>query len=597
MAQRLNLNKFIPGLLLAMVVLFLILYYLLLGFAGMTHSKGMEQADIARHLATGKGFSTQVIRPVQLTERIVAAEAGSPILEPIAPVPDTIHAPLSPFISSLAFRLTGNDWTTPDTERSIYFYDYVVSAISVAFLLLSIWATYLLVSSLFDAKLAFVTCILMVLCQTLWRFAQSGLAQNHMVFFMTMGLFLLHRAHVTGTERSENGGAGKSPLIAAIGAGVMFSLLMLSHWIALWPILGIIIMVASTFKSRGPILIGLVVPVVLGIAFWALRNTMAIGDPIGLGKELLFSGFHPGGEETIMRNAGEEIGLRLDGLPSKLVLGILGQMDGLFVALGSVCVAPLFFLAIFHRFRQPATSLFRWVVLVAWLLSALAMAIYGAQARVAGSPIAFNQLHIIFTPVMSAYGLALLSVLWGRLGIKTHVPFAKTGHIVAAVVLTALPLLLSLPGGIKDGLYASKSNQRRAVWPPFFPPSLWDIATHYDENKAIFSDSPWGSAWYGDIPSIWLPTDNNQLLQIHNALKDSGTPTGGCLLTPETTYMKLGGEILNGRNADWSRLILRGPALLVGGGDTLAGVEFPFKTIHQMWPKNELVFYGDERYW
>src|SRR5882757_8673377 len=80
------------------------------GFKGLPHEKAIEQAQIAREIERGHGFSTKVIRPAALWQ--FERELGA---FPLERTPDTFYAPLHPFINSLAFRLmdvvnSGTKW-------------------------------------------------------------------------------------------------------------------------------------------------------------------------------------------------------------------------------------------------------------------------------------------------------------------------------------------------------------------------------------------------------------------------------------------------------------------------------------------------------
>src|SRR5438067_13863244 len=78
-------------------------FYLIYGqFKGLNNSKAMDQAQIARNLEQGHGFTTEFIRPLAIWQTEKHKGAGS---FPVDNTPDTYHAPLNPFVNSLAFRV------------------------------------------------------------------------------------------------------------------------------------------------------------------------------------------------------------------------------------------------------------------------------------------------------------------------------------------------------------------------------------------------------------------------------------------------------------------------------------------------------------
>ena len=79
-----------------------------------------------------------------------------------------------------------------------------------------------------------------------------------------------------------------------------------------------------------------------------------------------------------------------------------------------------------------------------------------------------NQLHILFIPVMTAYGLAFLVVLWSRLGITSASPMVRNLHLIVVIALSAAPLLLQLPQRAITGIrYQGFPN-----WPPYVPQAI-----------------------------------------------------------------------------------------------------------------------------
>ena len=586
MAQQFNTKALVQAGLLVLVFLFLVFYYHLINFRGISESQAMEQADIARNISKGDGFSTNIIRPRALKQALLRAGDGQLSL----PLKDTIHAPVHPFLNSLLFRF-GDTESRLEAEESIYPLDKIIAGNSLLFFVLSIGVCYLLVSRLFDTRLGFVTAILMALCQTMWAFTQSGLPQMHLLFFFNLGLLFLHKV-ATAVGDPEN---PRSPLIPALLAGCCFALLGLTHWLALWPFWGIVLAVALSFPQKLKVLVGLISPVVIGLVAWGVRNASVCGDPFGMAKVIFYGSLQPLGEAGLLRDFSSEETFSFAGLPTRLSLATLAQADGLYVALGAIIVAPLFLLALLHIFRNPITSQFRWVVLSAWIFAALGMSAFGIEENKA---VQFNQLHILFAPIMSAYGLAMLSVLWSRLEIKGHMPFAHTGHIAIAIALSALPLLLTLPAGIKQGLFIKAAAKASFMhWPPYHPPILSRLSTKVGEDKSVVTDNPWGLAWYSDSPSIWLPKDWEQLTAISKEMDKLALPVAGILLTPNTSYLRLGDQILGPEGEAWSRLSLRSTVLKVGGGDIFRELDFPYSELHVLSQGGEMVFYGDERYW
>ena len=154
------------------------------------------------------------------------------------------------------------------------------------------------------------------------------------------------------------------------------------------------------------------------------------------------------------------------------------------------------------------------------------MALFG----IGDSPLHSNQIHILFAPVMAAYGLAFLSILWARITLPHDFPLASTLHFIAITLLSAGPLLINLPQDIKFALF--REGAARYTLPFAINHS---IAGWTKENEIVVSDQPWAVAWYADRKSLWLPYSQEHFEQIEALASDRGTPFAGILLTPYST--------------------------------------------------------------
>src|SRR5579863_3892210 len=80
-------------------------------FKGLSHEKGMDQAQIGRQLASGLGFTTRFIRPIayaQLRKHLGDFPSGE--------IPDTYNAPLNPWVDSLILHFTKDTWTMSNKD-------------------------------------------------------------------------------------------------------------------------------------------------------------------------------------------------------------------------------------------------------------------------------------------------------------------------------------------------------------------------------------------------------------------------------------------------------------------------------------------------
>ncbi len=523
-------------------VLFLLLLiglsflYLVLDFRGLTNTKGVDQAQIAREIARGHGFVTKFVRPLSLFQAHSHAETEDEKAT-VVRFHDTYHAPLNPLLNSvvLKFFRGEDDWTWNQNEH-IYYLDRVIAGVAIVLLLCSIGINYLLISRIFDAKIGGVTALLMLLCELLWEFSQTGLPQMLMLFLFSFALYFLYKA--VECKQTEHA----TMLWLCLTAG-FFGLLALAHWIAIWPFIGLIIFVAFYFQPRGlsaAVMLGIFLVIILP---WGIRNHTLTGTVVGSGYFALYGGLGDS-EEAVLRSyqAGQD--LDLQGLPTKLIMTSLAQLNGLYTFLGSIIAAPIFFISLLHPFKRPEISWFRWCILLMWVFSVIGMSLFGLPDGSLDS----NQLHVLFIPIMTAYGLAMLSVLWSRLGINSAMPLVVNGHMIIVVVISAIPMIMTVPKDIKIGLY-NKERQTSTL-------QISYLRDKIKEAEVVVTDVPWNVAWYGDCTALWLPSSVAQFEQIDKFTAARNQDVAGIVLTFESTNQPLVSGLVFGQYRDWAELIV-----------------------------------------
>jgi hypothetical protein len=209
-----------------------------------------------------------------------------------------------------------------------------------------------------------------------------------------------------------------------------------------------------------------------------------------------------------------------------------------------VIVAPLFFVSLLHRFKRDETEVFKWALLLMWLFAFAGAVLIGLNRQ----NISANQIHILFGPLMTFYGLAYVFVCWKRMQLEGAI--FRTLFLTLLFVVTGLPTLFGfLPGNPP------------IQFPPYLPGFMQLIASWIKPNEIIASDMPWAVAWYSDRKSLWLPTKRKTLTEFYD-LQTLGAPIAGIYLTPVSRDLEYASQISNGEYKEWSPLILPSPQAL-----------------------------------
>ncbi|MEX1044963.1 MAG: hypothetical protein WEC73_02435 [Chthoniobacterales bacterium] len=534
----------------------LAMLYLVFNFRGLDSETAMDQAQLGRQLAGGAGYSTLYVRPMAMWQFLNHEEKI-----PAGFFPDTYNFPLNPLLNAVVLRPVKRWWPMQPTDM-IYVGDQVIAAAGVVLFLASVFLVFLLVRRLFDSKLAWMTAGLVLLSDLLWRFSVSGLPQMLMLFFFSLALLLLHRA----MEAREAKRVG--PMLVWLAAtAIIFGLMTLAQPLASWIFLGFLIFVFAWFRPHA--VSGLLVFFLyLGVvAPWLVRNYLVCGNPLGLGIFSILDGT-TGTELSFMSTLQPDL-TAFGAVRAKLRGGLLTQFENLFGYLGYGVAAAAFFFALLHIFKRRVTNLLRWALLGMWIAAAVGMAFFAPRGHVS-----VNQLHMLFLPMFSAYGLAFLLVLWKRMDLRLAA--ARIVFIVVVFALTALPMAVNL----------LTASPQRVNWPPYIPAFINFVANWMEPDEVLCSDMPWATAWYGGRVSLLLPATIRQFITIHD-YKYLGGPVNGLYLTPVSGNRPFLSQIASGEFREWATFIMRTADL----------TRFPLQFFTPLPIDNECVFYSNRDRW
>ena len=339
---------------------------------------------------------------------------------------DVYNAPLPPLVNAVAlFPFKSHLHFAP--RQLIYLGDRIIAGLGVLFFFASLLIQFFLVSRLFDRRLA-------VLCCTL------APALRHDVAIRLVGTSADAVALSFQSDPVRHGAGGRGEVaryastdrwLAAVGAG--FGLLALSHGLTIWMFVPALLFIGFFFQPRlRAVLIVLGVFLVL-YAPWLIRNWVVCGNPLGLG--FIRSWTESAGT---MNQAGFARSSRSspasDPRPCATSSWVIfpSSSGRTIQYLGGSIVAAAFFFSTLHRFRRPEIGLLRWFLLALWLGAVVGMALFGLDEEQGFSA---NQLHLLFVPIMTAYGLAWLLLQWSRLGFELRL--ARIGFLILLLSFSA----------------------------------------------------------------------------------------------------------------------------------------------------------------
>lgn len=526
-------GKFAPlirGALIVVLVITLTLVYLFVHFRGFNVPDAMDQAQIARSIAAGEGYSTRYIRPLAMWQ----LEAAGKKL-PSELFPDFFHQPLNPLVNAIPMALVRGSWEM-QPDQLIYAGDRAIAGLGILFFLASVVVVFFIARILFDNRVAIFGCAAVLVTDLLWQFSLSGLPHMLMLFLFSLAVLFTLLAMVADIQET-----GAKLVVFLALAGLCFGLMTLAHGLAFWVFLGWLVFAEIRFYRRLPALAGPVLIFLVAVSPWMLRNYQVCGNPMGLaGYTFLWPGDEP--ERVMMRSLDPDFRAQFGGIRTKVRDGVLTQASNLFSFLGLNIVAAAFFFSLLHPFKNVLAAQFRWAVLLMWGFTALGIAIFGIR----GSPVASNQLHVLFIPLMVIFGMAFLLVLFGRLAIRE--PLLRGAFMALVIFLAAIPMLVTLFAG----------SPGRIQWPPYIPPFIAVMNSWFEPEEILSSDMPWAIAWYAQRKCLLLPESPRDFTRISD-YRVLGRSISGLYLTPITGNQPLVSQIYRGAYREWAQLITRPP--------------------------------------
>ena len=204
-----------------------------------------------------------------------------------------------------------------------------------------------------------------------------------------------------------------------------------------------------------------------------------------------------------------------------------------------------------------------------WFGAVVGMALYGIDEE---QGVAANQLHLLFVPIMTCFGLAFLLVHWSRLEIGGRL--ARVAFFTLLFLLCGWPMIFNL---------LLEPAQPAVRWPPYAPPYISVINNWMKPNEITATDMPWAVAWYADRRAVWLP----ETVKGYTEMSDYemlGGPINALYLTPISGSQNTLRDILKGEYNGWASVIMRSVDLK----------DFPLKWAILLGPDNECVFFSDK---
>ena len=488
-------------------------------FRGPRSESTLEQADVARQLANGRGVTTLVNHP----QTAAVLEKRGRHFDAATAYPELHHAPLYPLVVAGALRLLPSStrsalFAAPAQPQDGFGGDYLLLGVNLALLWLAAWLTFELGRRLFEPRVGWVAAIALLVSVSLW---QETLAVNGTPLLMVLALacFLIWRRIDEQADEAQPGVGRVLVSCAALGVGC--GLLFLTEYSAGALVLVAVAYAAARFRGRRwhwPAVALLAGSFLLTAAPWAARNISLTGNPLGLAAQnaALKAGdptADPAAVRATLSSERPEVDLRK--LGNKTLTYIEDNLKSRVWSGGAMWFTAFFVAGWLYAFRSRTVNRMRWVFSAAFASLMLSQAAFNSGES--------ERLVVVWlAPLVIIFGAGFFFVLLGSNPVLGAWPRAAACVLLS---LQALPLL-------HDAMAPPPAV--RFQYPPYFPKLLRGVRTELEVRNAagrfgVMSDIPAGVAWYAGIRTWAQPP---RLRDFHAITLEQ--PIGELLLTPRT---------------------------------------------------------------
>jgi hypothetical protein len=530
-------------------------------FHGAATEATLAQADMARQIAQGEGFTTNVNYP----QVVAYMKAQGVRFDASRPYPEVYQAPMYPIVIAAALRIL------PHAAREALFgppapppygfgADYLLLALNLLLFWWAVWLAYSLGRRLFGPQAGWLAALALFVSVPAW---QQVVAVNGTALMMVLALGAFHAWW--RVESAEDAAGATRPLVAL---GLLCGALFLSEYSA-----GVLVAVAAVGSARrfsgtarwraaGLVLGGFA----LVAAPWVLRNMVVTGLPVGLAVQnaALKAGDTTAEPSVVRATLSARLPqVDLNKVSNKALTSIQECVRSRIWSGGAMWFTAFFAAGWLYVFRSQAVNRLRWLFAISLL------ALIGSQA-VFNSGDSERQAAVWLCPLIIVFGAGFFFVLLGSHPLLSSWPRACAS---ALLLLQALPLM-------HDAL---DPRWLHFNYPPYFPQLFQGMsrqlrASDRDGRYGLMADVPAGLAWYGRTRAWAQPATLHDFYAVQIE-----QPTGELLLTPRTLDRPFFSD-LNARTKSPAFLIPLAPRIGEWGevyGGLLTGTlprEFPLSS-------------------
>ncbi len=520
--------------------------------------EAMDAAQVGRNLAEGRGYTTRFIRPfsVYLVKTRSEARFGqvpqganSDYAQIKGEHPDLANPPVYPCVLAALMKVLPFKWNVSTgffwgNGGRFWRYepDFLVSMFNELLFFVIIGLTFLLARRLFDPGVAWLSAILMLGCEVLWRFSVSGLST---MLLMLIFLGLVWCLVLIEQEAREPRWGPSALLMLAGAAGLAIGLGTLTRYAFGWLIVPVTVFsILFAGQRKAAVCLMTVAVFIVVVSPWMYRNYRVCGVPFGTATFAVLEGTGAFPEHKLARSLAPNLrnpDMQLGVFTHKLINNSRRILQESLPCLGGTWLTPLFLAGLLLGFRSPAIRRLRYLLMMSLAMLVMVQAMGRTQIAEDSPEINNENLLVLLVPLVIVYGVSFFFLLLDQMKLL----YRGMRYLVVGVfaVIICLPMIFMF--------LVAKTVP--VVYPPYYPPAIQQVSNWMKENELMMSDIPWAVAWYGNRQCVWTTLDaQTQFFAVNDLMK----PVRALYLTPQTMDSRFLTQWVRAGEHSWGSFIL-----------------------------------------
>ncbi len=463
-------------------------------FRGLDNPDAMNYAQIARNMASGRGFVSGYINPIDAKDVKIKTDKDGRIF-----VPETRVAPVYPWLLSLGFKIIKPDFIVQPDGKLFAPEVKVIIPMGIIFLILTAIITFLLGTHLFDQRVGIIAMLLMLVNIALLNSAVFGGILPVVVFFAN--LMVLAVLYGRSPGRSNLFAAGM-----AVFSGVMCALTFLTLYSMIIFLPLMLLLIWSLFEGNRRLLFVavFVISFVVCVTPWLIRNQTISGNPFGTAQETIMHDTYTYPGNLYDRQVNPDVGkiVMTWGIKNKIKVNFIELIqDNMGWGMLGI-IGALFLVSFIRNIDNYDKMVLKWMVLAGSVMMIFIVSIVGKN----------NIIFIsVFFPLMIIYGVYFFENEMSDL--TNYIPGYRNVPGTILVLLAALPAVLTIAG-----------LRGKIPYPPYYPPLISYVSNMLSPNELLYTDIPQAVSWYGNHSAVLAPAkvDDIPALETNMNLKCAG---------------------------------------------------------------------------